>query len=628
MKNNLKITLFGADVLTSYDVSAKKDTFSDEIIINKREEGYEITRKITNITGTTATVKELGFFLEGLSFGEKTLAADDYFYANENARLYGTLAVSLDKFPAPTKWCDPDSAAERICSCPYQPFPAILLSNSKSKYGVVAGSLSQSVFYHNFRVGHKNGKAFLYVYSSFKDIGERIVAPGETLTDEWFIGEKYNADDINDVFSPYTDALRKRLVGAAGMEETNRHTLIWDSWNDGIYRDVSEDMLLKEAKAVKELFPNAEWFQLDDGYSSYCEENVDLDAHGLGVPYEGKEGVDNKKFPKGLKHYTDEVKKIGLRPAVWIGGFCPVKTRIYKEHPEWFIDLSYRVDFSQPLDPSIPEAREYMTRAMDAFTEEYGFEGIKHDFWSYAFEDKHDLLKYKEKSGYEWREWWQKEIKKRLPSYGYVETGCDVSMGNPFIGKYFNNYRFGLDVGAGKWDNVKTVMFWAVAILSHQTGDLFIPNSDSAGLLPGLCDTDFEFIINFQIITRTLVEISGRFSAVDKNNPRLAVLRKATKYLNNGERVFFAKYDYRKEGENLPEIIYINSAFDAPDKEYKTVALFNSSENEKIIGFENGDIGLCGEKEYENVRTGEKFRSDGVSVRLPAHGSVMFKVKI
>ena len=129
-------------------------------------------------------------------------------------------------------------------------------------------------------------------------------------------------------------------------------------------------MLFKEAKAVKENFPNAEWFQLDDGYSTYCEENVDLDAHGLGVPYEGDAGVDKEKFPHGLKYYTDEIKKLGLRPAVWIGVFCPVKSEIYKERPEWFIDLRYRVDFSQPLDPSISEVREYMTRALDTFVAE------------------------------------------------------------------------------------------------------------------------------------------------------------------------------------------------------------------------------------------------------------------
>ena len=33
---------------------------------------------------------------------------------------------------------------------------------------------------------------------------------------------------------------------------------------------------------------------------------------------------------------------------------------------------------------------------------------------------------------------------------------------------------------------------------------------------------------------------------VDKNNKRLQVIKRAVSYLNNGEQVYFANYDYRK----------------------------------------------------------------------------------
>jgi len=98
------------------------------------------------------------------------------------------------------------------------------------------------------------------------------------------------------------------------------------------------------------------------------------------VPYEGPDGVDKKKFPHGMRGFTDKLREAGLRPALWIGGFCSVKTPIFKEHPEWFIDYSYRVKESQPLDVSLPEVREYMKKALDTLCLEYGFEGVKHDF--------------------------------------------------------------------------------------------------------------------------------------------------------------------------------------------------------------------------------------------------------
>ncbi len=617
----------------------QKEEIFDAYSVEPVEGGCVVKRTVKNTTGSTYKLTELKAELTLDLDGERK---DDYFYANENARIYGSFTVPVDydrenldnpankkfAFQADISWTDPDVTGKRILSSPYQPFPAILLGNYQTKEGVVIGSLCQDTFYHNFEVEHKEGKLVVTVYSSLKDIAYREMEENETLQDIWYVGKVENAEDINGIFDGYTKILRTYLDANEGSGDNNRHTLLWDSWNDGIYRDVSEEMLVAEAKAVKEHFPNVEWFQVDDGYSAYCEENVDLDAHGLGVAYEGDEGIDKVKFPNGLKGYTDKIKALGLRPAIWIGGFCPVKTKIYQEHPEWFLDYSYRVKRAQPLDVSKPEAREYMTYALDKLVTEAGFEGVKHDFWSYAFEDKHDLLSSKEKSGYEWREWWHQELRKRVGD-GYLETGCDVSMGNPFIGKYFNNYRFGLDVGAGSWRNIKTTAFWAVSMLSNHTGDLFIPNSDSIGLLPGLNDTDFLFVVNFQIITRTLVEISGRFSKKDLNQERLAIIKRATKYLNNGEDVYFANFDYRKTGMNLPNTVYIKSLFDertSPENS-RTVALFNADEVAKEVSFTVTDLGLAeGEYAFENVWTGEKFTANGVKVTLQPHGSSLFKV--
>ena len=314
-----------------------------------------------------------------------------------------------------------------------------------------------------------------------------------------------------------------------------------------------------------------------------------------------------------------------MKPSIWIGGFCPVQSKIYLDHPEWFIDYTYRVDFSQPLDVSRQEVRDYMTYALDVLISEAGFEGVKLDFWSYAFEDSYPLLQGKDRSGYEYREWWHKQLRDRLPSYGYLQTGCDVCTGNPFLGKYFNNYRFGLDIGAGEWNHIKTTMFWGMAVLSTHTGDLFIPNSDSIGLLPNLNDRDFMFVVNYQIVTRTLVEISGRFSKKDCDEKRLKIIQRATQYLNNGENVYFSHYDYRQSGQVLPEIIYINSAFDTGERgddiPVKTIGLFNSSEEDRVISFTLEDVGLERESVFWDVWNGGSVCTDVYSCELESHGS-------
>lgn len=632
----LKNATFSSEINSDLDRSFIKEN----VTISSAPNGYIIRRVIKNEGKTPENLQNLKFTISNFSFNGK--AENDYFYVNENARIYCTLTLPLDynrvnddleenkKFNAKcsSKWCDNGVREGRICSSPYQAIPAILLSNYECNNGLVVGTLSQDYFYHSYEVGHSDGKAFIEIYSGFKNTAYRIVKPNEELVDIFYLGETDKANDINSFFDGYLKVLRCYLKDNYGATETNRHTLIWDSWNDGIYRNVNQKMLIEEAIAVKKHFPSVEWFQLDDGYSSYCEENVDLDAHGLGVAYEGDEGVDSVKFPNGLKGYTDKIKELGLKPAIWIGAWCPVKSKIYKEKPEWFLPYQYRVSFCQPLDVSNKEVRNYMSFALDKMLTEYGFEGIKHDFWTFAFEDRHDFYKNKEKSGYEYRTWWQKEIRNHVKD-GYVGTAVDLSFGNPFNGKYFNNHRFGIDVGAGKWSNVQASMFWSVAVLAHHTGDLYIPNSDSIGLLPGISDDDFLFVVNWQIITRTLVEISGRFSRVSEDNKRLKVLKRAVKYLNNGESVYFAKYDYRKKGEVLPEIFFINSAFDCDDKGYKTVALFNSGEQEKVISFTPSDIGLK-EKEYlvENVWEETTKTLSEFSYKLKGHQSVLLKIKI
>lgn len=602
--------------------------------------GYKVFRTVKNPTEKTLKLCGIKSELSQLTFGKNI--KDDYFYSNENARRYGNHTIPIDfnrlednaeenerfRLRTDRSLVDPEVEDGRICSSPYMPFPAVLISNYNTNEGVVIGSLSQDYFYHCFNLKHQDGKVIVEIFSEFKSIDYREVKPNEVLTDSFYIGQTEFAYDICKIFDKYTAVLRSILKGNRGASDINRHSVIWDSWNDGIYRNVSEEMLVTEAKAVKKYFPTVEWFELDDGYSSYCHENVDLDSHGLGVPYEGEEGVDHKKFPSGLKGYTDKIKEIGLKPAVWIGGFCPVNTKIFKEKPEWFIDYRYRVDWTEPLDVSKSEVRDYMSFALEKFICEYGFEGVKHDFWSYAFEDRHDLLANKDKSGYEHRDWWLNEFTKRLPEYGFLGTACDLSMGNPFIGKYANNYRFGEDIGAGNWEKVKRTVFLAVSVLSTHTGDLIIPNSDSIGMLPDLSDTDFMFVVNFQIISRTLVELSGRFSKVDTENPRFKVLQRALRYINNGENVYFVNYDYRKKGKIIPEIIYINSAFDAKDDNFVTVGVFNIEETDKTVEFSCKDLGLPDKKhQTEYVWENKVENEKDFKFNLKPHQSVLLKIK-
>ena len=324
---------------------------------------------------------------------------------------------------------------------------------------------------------------------------------------------------------------------------------------------------------------------------------------------------------------------MGLRPAIWIGGYCPVDSQISRERPDLMCEYSSRTKRNLVLDVSIPETREYMKSALDTMIYDWGFDGVKHDFWSYAFEVSEDLLKNKNASGYEYRTWWLNEVRKRIPTDGYFQTGCDIVMGNPFLGTHFTNYRYGIDIGGGKWSNLKTNFLWCTACLATHTGDLFVPNSDAVGMFLGLSDTDAAFCVNFVLITRTMVELAGVFSKADKTSSRFKMLKKATCNINNGQDVYFAGYDYRTAGEGTPDILYIKTPHFSVGASAltpcRTVALFNTEERDsKTLTVKIAELGLEN-KDYiiTDVWTGEQYElSDSVDFTLEPHGSRLLAV--
>lgn len=584
---------------------------------------------------------ELGFSLEGITFGGNP--DDDYFYHNENPRIYERMTFPIDyprgkgnagnmefDIPATFRWADAGVVCERIGRCPYQPFPALHLGNYASNHGIIHGSLAQNPFFHNYLVSHQKGKIKLNVFSSFKALDWLELPPGENLTDVWYIGATEHAHDLDRLFEGYTAVLRKKLPVNYGATDINRDNLVWGTWNDGVFRDVSEKLVLREAAYLKRNFPMVRWIQLDDGYAVNTPPE-----HGIGVPYEGEVGIDHDKFPNGLRHLTDEIRRIGLRPALWIGALCGHRTKIYQEHPEWFCDYSMRMESESPLDPSIPEARKYMTHALDVLMTEYGFDGMKHDFWSFAFEESHPLLHRKSKSGYYYREWWMKELRKRIASDGYLQTGCDIVMGNPFLGQYFTNYRYGIDIGSGNWENVRINFLWGAACFSLHVSDLFVPNSDSVGLFPDLNDVDAMFALNYCMASRSMVEIAGKLSE-NQNHPRLRLLKKATCNVNNGQEVWLLDYDYRRPGFNVPKGIYFKSAFfsceeNNPLMPIRTIGLFNILDSALDINLNAEKVALDARKTWTVIdvwshRRFEMPPGKSVSFRLGPHGSMLLAV--
>jgi hypothetical protein len=429
--------------------------------------------------------------------------------------------------------------------------------------------------------------------------------------------------------------LKKHLPPLYGATAINRHSVVWGSWNDGIYRNIDEKSLLAMADFISTELPTVKWLQVDDGYAVHAGRLAI--AHGLGAPYEPNGGTDMAKFPGNLRHFTEKVRSYGVEPAVWIGGHVPADTPLGREKLEWFFDYSFRTGSNTKLrflDVSNPEVRDYMVRALDFFFGESGFRGMKHDFWSYAFEDSRVRLAGRERSGYEWRTWWLQELRKRLPEYAYLQTGCDIVMGNPFLAEYFTNYRYGIDIGAGHWEQLSTTFLWGSACFALHIGDLFVPNSDAIGILPGLSDQEALFCINFCLISRSMVEVGG-WLYKEAKHPRMKWVQKALCCPNNGQDVFFAGFDYRNERSAPPAIWYFRTPHFSrlegnAHLPLRTVAIFNIGDEAAIFRFNVGQLDLsAGRYIVTNVWTGEAQRIDSVvEMRLEGRTSVLLSVNV
>ncbi|MBQ8658247.1 MAG: alpha-galactosidase, partial [Clostridia bacterium] len=336
--------------------------FVDTIYVDRKNNEVVVKRILKNVSDGVLKLCEFEFDFFDLSFGGQS--KDDYYYSVELPKLYRTFSFAVDEKRSKddikesdfdkkgnNKWIDAASFHQRVNRSGDQPFPAILVSNYQSRLGVVHGSLSQDTFYHNYIVTHGRGLE-LKVFSSFMNTDYIELESGGSVTDEWYFGATEEADNIEKIFENYTKILRNRLTVAYGRTQINRKDMVWGSWNDGVWRDISEEMLLEEARALKAHFPTVKWLQIDDGYATFNEK-----PHGLGMPYEGESGVDRIKFPNGLKAFTDKVRAVGLRPAIWIGGTVPNKTKLYQEHPEWFMgDMLGGID-SYVLDVSRKDVR-------------------------------------------------------------------------------------------------------------------------------------------------------------------------------------------------------------------------------------------------------------------------------
>jgi alpha-galactosidase len=149
----------------------------------------------------------------------------------------------------------------------------------------------------------------------------------------------------------------------------------WCSWYY-YFQGVSEDEVMANLEflaANREALP-VEYVQIDDGYQSEIGDWL----------------TPNEKFPHGMKWLADEIHACGYKAGLWLAPFLAgVKSRLFKEHPEWFVQYATggpavaNLNWGQichALDLTHPEALAWLETTFRTICDDWGYDYVKIDF--------------------------------------------------------------------------------------------------------------------------------------------------------------------------------------------------------------------------------------------------------
>jgi alpha-galactosidase len=288
-------------------------------------------------------------------------------------------SVDIEKFEVPGyypvtySWIYHDYGRRRFIG-PYdgnKQDALIIVHDMNREQGIVLGNEATgvmkhtSVFYEEQNIclglSHKNS---LFPFRKWIEKDESFETP-QVFT--MVYNHQKSPDVILNVSVP--DFVRK-YMGIRLSELKDKPTFVYNTW-EPFYKNINEKLVLELAKAAAAA--GMKEFVIDDGWQ---------DSYG-------DWGIDIKKFPNGLKPVFDFIKKLGMKPGLWVSiGSASPDSKVYKAHPEWFVIDKY----GKPTSLHAPDDKEkftacfgtgwynYIKNILLKLSVDYGLEYFKLDF--------------------------------------------------------------------------------------------------------------------------------------------------------------------------------------------------------------------------------------------------------
>ena len=534
-----------------------------------------------------------------------------------------------------------------------EPVPVIFMGDLDSGLWLMEGAVTQNRHWLSWNVSHSAiMNSAIECESVFKWLG----TPFETVES----GASMRLETMAfNIFSSSPDGMMKSYIAELPdkqKQKTRNSKLaseaVYCTWNFNVFSNISEEDCLRRIPIAAKLQGGKGYFQLDHGYQPQLDgspapyipfreatpTNGTMSAGCLDTYYpDPSMAWDKLRFPGGHKTIVAACKQHGLKPAIWWTPRVHRNGPIRKTHPEWLLADKD----GTPIDPgghlcldfSVPEAFAFAEGCIRTIVQDWGFEGIKLDFFSWSF-DHPDIRFRNGGTNVVWKRRFVGMIRSMLKEDAYFLHCISCPSGNPLLADYgFNAFRAGMDIHDGSWEKHKGSVAWSLPSLLASGRDTWLANMDSCMGDVHIPETERRSRMAFVYATSGMLEFGGPLELLDEN----------------------AKSDYSR----LCERCDAGGGFECPDVESSftglphpkiivrrhsresvtfrnwgistTVALLNWSDKAVPAGFDLASLGVSSVSQVMDFWTGKSpelsYDNTFLLAKLPPMGHLLLDIK-
>lgn len=246
----------------------------------------------------------------------------------------------------------------------------VLVHNADWQAGIVIGNEAAGVMKRTavFWDGPEISAGLTHATARFPF--RKWLKPGESFEAPPVFTMVYNHHrDPDEVLNTAVPDFVRRHLGSRLAAFPAKPSFVYNTWNP-FGKNINEKLVRELAAAAAKA--GMKEFVIDDGWQ---------DSYG-------DWGVDQQKFPHGLKPVFDYIKSLGMKPGLWVSiGTAAPTSRVYRQHPEWFVqDKNGRPTSLVIADPDKYTAcfgtgwYGYIKGVLGGLVADYGLEYLKLDF--------------------------------------------------------------------------------------------------------------------------------------------------------------------------------------------------------------------------------------------------------